>query len=90
MKVKLLQGKEYKTIGYIYMKDHEVVLDFTNEDDAGYFREVTADERPCTPADGPEYLKALVNKFSYSLSLVLVKEERDREWISMVRVQDKT
>ncbi len=85
MKIKLYRGKRYETIGTIYSKNDEVFLDFSDEKETEYFRNIQLNEKTYTPDDGFEYLKALIGKFSHSYSILLVKEERDKEWLKRMK-----
>ncbi len=80
MKVKMFKSKKYITIGFIYLEDNKVILDFQDENERDYFSKIQYNGNTYIPDNGIDYMKALVNNFSHSYSIVIVREDRDKNW----------
>lgn len=79
MVVQMLDRGKFRTVGTIRLVNGLVELRETR----GSMRSLREFSygRKYTPADGVDYLRALVDKFSRSSSVNLVKEKEDDAWL---------
>ena len=83
MIVKVLSKGELKKSGYIRFENGKVNLQFKDDFTKEFFSEIGLGTRSFKPSDGLEYMNAVVTAFRSSTAIVLIKEEQDKEWMSV-------
>jgi hypothetical protein len=88
MIVKQLSEGELVISGYIRFENGKVKLQFMDDYTKEFFSEIGLGTRSFKPSDGLEYMNAVVTAFMLSTAIVLVKEEQDKEWMSVKLVPE--
>jgi hypothetical protein len=83
MIVKVLSKGELVISGYIRFENGKVKLQFMDDFAKELFSEIGLGSHCFKPSDGLEYMNAVISAFRSSTAIVLVKEEQDKEWMSV-------